>query len=267
MERKTSIILTSIILFSLIVGGVFLVGNIPQASILDRKDKADCLESMLDKQNRYETCVGECRPLTNGLVNCINTRADIEGIARDKYYIDNYESDEVGQYILTCYDREELYSLDEPENPYSLLKARTLQIVVECITGQDLKQECRQGETECMNKEYSTCDLSNFKWIPQGKIIGKCGVECIETNDCQDRFKCNLNRCVPETERIYFRLSNNECDKVTLFESELKPADFLTLGECEARIKETDYFLWIAGSVLALVIFVVSFLVLNGRKK
>jgi|GEM_PF-6654321 len=45
-----------------------------------------------------------------------------------------------------------------------------------------VKSECNPGETKCEGYTYYEC--SNYKWKDKGKVVGKCGVECLRDLDC-----------------------------------------------------------------------------------
>jgi len=56
--------------------------------------------------------------------------------------------------------------------------------------------ECENGDTKCEGNNYYVC--KNHNWDNQGKIVGKCGVECKENYDCSSGEICKDYKCVPD---------------------------------------------------------------------
>jgi len=47
---------------------------------------------------------------------------------------------------------------------------------------EDCDFDCNTGDTDCDGLDYSTC--SNYNWVNQGKVVGKCGVDCLSGDKC-----------------------------------------------------------------------------------
>jgi len=80
-----------------------------------------------------------------------------------------------------------------------------------------VESECFKGDEKCEGFDYYVC--SNYKWEKKGKIIGKCGVECLRDTDCGGtvvsdnycykgdvyrdvtRNLCQNYKCIQQTER------------------------------------------------------------------
>ena len=96
-------------------------------------------------------------------------------------------------------------------------------------------------------KETSSC----WSWVSSGTAFDKpCKtmkvVECSEDIDCPSStqmcdksgdwttWKCKIGTPEP-TEKIFYRLQNNQCNQISILESEKTINDYSTLQECESQ--------------------------------
>ena len=127
--------------------------------------------------------------------------------------------------------------------------------------------ECSSGQTKCEETNYYTC--SNGKWVNQGKVVGKCGVDCTYKSDCDSdgyvgskycsgnnvvqkyktyscsNYKCSSseqektleycqygcsNGVCTEPQNPGYIIENNQCVYIT------SGATYSTLQECESSL-------------------------------
>lgn len=81
------------------------------------------------------------------------------------------------------------------------------------ITGKVVKETIQETEPSCSDECTSdSCDGLNFvscqikgdgcrHIFDEGKVKGKCGVQCIKNNDCVIGYECNLNICNKRVEK------------------------------------------------------------------
>jgi len=62
----------------------------------------------------------------------------------------------------------------------------------------DIVIECGSGQTKCDGTTYYTCSTSN-KWVSQGKVAGKCGIQCTSNSNCSSNQYCSNYTCQNNT--------------------------------------------------------------------
>lgn len=123
--------------------------------------------------------------------------------------------------------------------------------------------ECSQDEVACDNGDYLACGV-NGKFVNLGQDINKCWITCSSNSDCPSFNTCIESKCVPESKNAYYRLDNKVCTLVDLYSSEVTKNDFKTKEECEKNISGNNYLYII---VIVLVIMVISYFIINKRKR
>ena len=138
---------------------------------------------------------------------------------------------------------------------------------------------CQSGQTKCVGNDYYSCE--SYNWKNKGKILNKCGIECLGSSDCEKvegepfckesfiqysintpvclsykcqdsityktkencEFGCLNGECKEEPNVTFYRLENKQCSKIEIKASEKTNNDFLTLNECnELRIRDLNFF-------------------------
>lgn len=152
---------------------------------------------------------------------------------------------EVAENVFTCPDTFK----DVPVWECRISKAFKGQFRVEVDKSgiPQIPPECLVGETKCEGTHHIICE--DGKLVNKGEIDGKCGYS--------------------ELKRInVFRLEENECSQVNIYESEKTVNDYETLEECQESIvpptSTTTIILSVVG-ILAFIVFLI-YVFLRSRK-
>lgn len=94
---------------------------------------------------------------------------------------------------------------------------------------------CSEGDEKCEGYVIYACE--NNEWVWKGRVVAKCGLECMFDSDCQIDYSCENNICV-EGIKTFYRFSDNQCSSISILPSEKTPNDYLTLQECEGKVIE-----------------------------
>lgn len=151
-------------------------------------------------------------------------------------------------------------------------------------------KECESGQETCIGKNYVVCE--NYRWANKGITKGKCGVECLEGEKCEDTilFLCSnyiwlnqgkvLNKCgvecltksdCPEAGELYCKEGDvyQEYDYACSANKCVQAIDKL-VEECEYGCKngvckeKPSYWIYIA---LVIASAIVAFLIYKLIKK
>ena len=87
---------------------------------------------------------------------------------------------------------------------------------IQNLTKNETLFECEHGLNKCEDKIYSICD-KGF-WKLEGETPGECGVP------------------IPELKKVYYRLENNSCSSVDLYNYEITLNDYINLTICSEKI-------------------------------
>jgi len=75
-----------------------------------------------------------------------------------------------------------------------------------------VKSECDPGDTKCEEYDYYEC--LNYRWNNKGKIIGRCGVECLNDKDCGSTIYSD-NYCLENNvyrTKTFYTCDNCQCN-------------------------------------------------------
>ncbi len=146
--------------------------------------------------------------------------------------------------------------------------------------------KCPIGKEKCSGNNLLVCENNPrdyswfedkwngpfFSYVDKGIVFGKCGVECVEDINCPSSQRCELNKCeeIPIQQIDIYKLENNQCNLVSILESEKTDLHFETLEECEINIviqepKTLRNILLILGLIALIIVIIIIFIIF--RKK
>ena len=120
-----------------------------------------------------------------------------------------------------------------------------------------VKSECLPGDTKCEGYDYYEC--SDYKWNNKGKVVGKCGVECLKDRDCGETIVSD-NYCYKGD--VYRDITKNICKNYKCIQqTEKKLIEKCKYG-CEGGecigILGFENLWYIVGGVIAFMIIIFS---------
>jgi len=94
--------------------------------------------------------------------------------------------------------------------------------------------DCKNGDTKCERQDYYSC--RNHEWQNEGKIVGKCGVECESDYDCSSSEMCKDYKCIPNP--CYGVTCEDKCQNSVRYSNGYCESD---TGECSYDTKTCEY--------------------------
>jgi len=142
--------------------------------------------------------------------------------------------------------------------PESCIKTRECETDEDCETSYICEDsvcvlipptECTSGDDKCDGSIYYICQSE--KWISQGEIAGKCGVD-------EDPTKVT-----------YYRFSDNVCSAISIYSSDKIVDDYLTLVECQSNVEEeeTNILMIVLISIIGLLVLIAIILLIRRFRK
>lgn len=110
----------------------------------------------------------------------------------------------------------------------------TVDCSFECSSNSDCGSTGFTGSKRCSGgnvvQDYESNSCSSFKCISsdEEKIVDFCD------------FGCELGSCIQRNLVDYYRLSNNQCNLIQIYESDKTFNDYSSLSECQSKIQEQD---------------------------
>jgi len=118
-----------------------------------------------------------------------------------------------------------------------------------------IDDEVTTQEVSCSFECSSDSDCGSTGYVGSKTCSGGNVVQNYETNNCQSYqcsssteekivefcdYGCEAGVCIQQNLVNYYRLSNNQCSLVQIYQSDAGGNDYLTLSDCESHIQEQD---------------------------
>lgn len=131
-------------------------------------------------------------------------------------------------------------------------------------------KQCDTGQEQCTGTSYSQCVAYN--WVNKGKVLGKCGVQCLADTSCQNLNNetgnfCSNNQVVKTLTSGKCNIASNQCE-ANQNTQVLQTCKFgCTQGTCFEDTSKFKILIYVAISVALLIVLAIIYLVIRRKRR